>query len=473
MGNMEIAFTLQDVTEIVQEIYMDTYFEVNPVLRGRMTNEIFKWGSGMVADDGITMQYELRASDAIRSSNNMIGDFTQKDRFEPGKLKIRWNPNSVSDNDFTRISGSAMTTIPDVENAIRSKTVVDLVERVVGQLKPSYENYLAILRNAPKSGLLSLVNGTPKENDNDLFSATTSTADNTDGIRFQVDAGSIGTFRPGMTIDFYDPTNETFSAQGIRITDVNFTDSSGAGGGSVGGIFVASGRNRLSSGNLADVADNDEIYFSEAKGAGMYSIGAYEETPVAGENWLGGKDRTLVDNRWLRFLRARQGEASAQISKTHFNDVAVAMTEQIEKVRNGVVSQMHPAVEQTLRDDIGADSLVTIASEDSRVKRFETFGSMGTYYQHPALGLIRLNSDTLCPGDRARLIVPKTWSALHYGHTGLQLVPGNGNMGHWYRVGAETQGAGDSLFLQQDWIAWQTDFCTNPGANTTIHNIAA
>ena len=167
------------------------------------------------------------------------------------------------------------------------------------QVMPNYDEHLAGLTHLPRTALVALVNGTPRQNDNITFLSATATPTNTTGLRVPIDAGSIAAFRRGTRIDFVNPTGGAARVSNVRVTDVNPGDPSGP---SIGVEFISTGiaarRSTNGTGSLATVADNDQIYFSGEKDKGIYSLGAYFSRPAAtGDSFLGGVNRMTAANR--------------------------------------------------------------------------------------------------------------------------------------------------------------------------------
>jgi hypothetical protein len=478
MPQVDAAALLEDVSGVIQEQYFPEFTEETPALHGKTTNKLFKPMMEEITGDGKTLQVEIRRPDSVRPMSNALADFENPDVFEEETIKVRFNKKTTANSDFTRISGSCQTNLIDVKEAGKG-SIIDLVERMVRQIVPDWEHKVAMLRHAPSTGRIAIVNGTPRENDHWEFDSTTATADNTDGIRFQVDNGSSANFYEGLYVDFWDPTNLNYSAQNIRIEGkINTSDSettSGVGTPSIGGAFITSGRNRLSSGDLANVADNDEIYMAGAKDEGMYSFGAYFGRPASDgtDSFIGGKDRADTDNQWLLPLTLREGaSANVQVAKTHFNQLARAMAWEEDEVRDSMVTMMALDLHDTLRDAVGEDSFINIPTNDSRLERFANFGSVGLNYQHPTLGIIKLLGDPMALENTIRFFQPDTWKTLYYGWRGLEAVQG-GDIGDWYRMSADATGAGKGAILKKDFWSLCMDFCFSPWMNAQINNVTA
>lgn len=444
---------------------MDTYDEQYHDRFSKVTNKFFDPDPRVVVGDGINVQYELGPADSVRMQRDPLGEIASPARFDPGEMKIRWNANDTSAHDFTQVSARVQFDIYTIENMSKG-TIVDAADRVYNSVQKDYEGKMAVLRHADRTGQIALVNGTPVEADRESFALGTATADNTDGMRFQLDNGSISAFIPNTRLDFYDSTGVTKHAGNVRITDIpNFADRS------VPVEFVTSGLpSEISTGDLSTVADNDIIVYSGMYNASFYSFGAYFSPPAnANDSFIGGKNRTSKGYRWMLPQFLRRADSAAPIRKSFFNDAAVAQGFTSEDPINGVAWLMDPLQHQALRDELGEPSFIQIPT-GSDSKRFMNFGSMGLNYQHPTYGLVKILADGLARTDRILILVNGTWKTLFYGHKGLKPIPRAG--GHWYWMNQGTPNTGQGLIKCADWYGNHCDWCTAPWRNAAILNLS-
>lgn len=458
------AAFLEDVTDILQEQYFPK-FEEEYERFGSTTNRLFSPDAQEVTGDGRTMQVEVAPADTVRLNNDPLGSFAAPDVLEPDKIKVRFQENSPSTNDFSEVSASCQFSDIDIVEAGKG-SIVDFCDRTYRMVNSNYDEHMAILRHADRTAAIALVNGTPELNNGWALTNSTGTATNAGGLRCAVDTGSIAAFRRGTRVDFINPSTGVVNAGNIRVTDVNPSDLS------VGFAYTSTGITaRLSTGNLANVADNDIICFSGEYNKGLYSLGAWFSRPTAGETFLGGVDRSTADKRWLLTTATREGATSATINKSMFNDAAIAMGFRAEDEQSGLVFMTDPTIHQKLRDDIGEDAFIQIPVSDDRMKRFANFGSVGLNYQHGTFGVVKIVGDPLCPPNTVRIIAKNTWKSLYYGWKGLRPVKEGG--GHWYRMNDGTPNTGRGKIWKADWYALQTDFCTKPWLNCRIMNVTA
>lgn len=460
------ATTLIDLSNVLQQQYFPDFVE-QTVRQGDGLNRIFSFADDNVVGDGKTMQTEIAPGDTVRMNTDPLADVASPNSFQAGTIKVRWNQNDSTAHDFSRLSGSCQVDYYTIENG-SSGAIVDVAARIYNQLSLEWPENLAMHRMMGRGARVALVNGTPKLNDHWEFANATSTATNSGGARLQVDSASISYFREGRILDFKAPSGGAYRAEKVEVTDVNYVDNS------IGIKFNSSTLPaRTSSGNLANIADNDEIYFSGEYNQGMYSVGAYMSDPDNDSAFIGGVTRTAAAYRYLIPHRLRDGASSVKVDKSHINTMARAMGYRRADQR-GVVVICQVDLHDTLRDDYGEDAFVPMPTDDSSMARFANLGSIGLNYQHPVFGLVKIMADPLYTPGVVDVLTPNVWSTLAYGSTGkdLRFVPGDSGS-PWYRMESSTPGNGRSLIYKADAICNLVDFCKRPKENARTSNLTA
>lgn len=465
---LDSAFTLDDATALVQQQYFPELVEEYPGRFGMILNRIFKPYKEEITGDGKTLQVETSPADTVRASTSPLGAMAAPDAFQTSTIKVRFSQTTTA-NDFTKFSAAAQVTDIDVKEAGKG-SIVDLVKRIAQQVIPNYDEHTAILNHLPRTALIGTVAATPKQNDNFTISSCTATASNTAGMRFYMTNGSPAAIRRGTRLDFINPSTGVVNAGNVLVTDTAPGDPTGP---SFGVEFVSSGITaKISTGNLANVANADQIYFSGEKNAGIYGLGAYFGRPAAtGDSFIGAVDRMAKGYRWMNPTATREGSSSAIVTASHFDDLQVAMGFRVEAGQNGMVIMTDPKIAQKLRNEVFQSVVIQQPLDDSSAKRFANFGSVGLNYQSPQFGTVKIMADPLCPPNTIRLIDPETWKYLFYGFRGLQPVIENG--GQWYRMNENTPNTGRSLIWKADWYSLQTGWCTKPWLNGSILNVTA
>lgn len=460
------SVNLSDVDELIQTQYLPRYYETAGGRFGRTFNRIFQIAEKAASGDGFTMQAELGPGDFARASNNPLASITGSTSLQAVKLRLRYDTNNLAANDFTQVTASCQTDVWQLKNG-GDGAIVDLAERNAKSVIASYDEHIAYLRNVGRNAVAALVNGTPKLNNGVTYAGATGTATNAGGARVKVDSGIFAVLKTNSWIDFIRPATGATVAGSVWITDKNPGDLS------IGVSFATTQfGGRVSSGNLALVADNDYIAFSGEYNSGLYSVGAWMSEATAGESFLGGVDRTTASYRWMLPINPRYGATTTTITKSFFDDVAIAMGYFAENMDGaGLIAQSDLTVNNKLRNELGEESFKPIPQSDERMKKFYQFGSTGLAFEHPSLGVIKILGDALCPSTTVRFIDPSTWMSVHYAVRGLTPMPGGEGMGSWYRVTDSTPNTGKSLIVKSDWAALQQDFCTMPQKNAQISNI--
>jgi len=463
---IDSAVLLEDVLQVTQTQYMPKYEEEYPDRFGLTTNRIFTPMEIEVVGTGAVMQCEISPSDTTRTSNDPLAPFAAPDQFRPTTITLRFNKQTPSASDFTTFSASAQ--VDDIDLQTRGKgAIVDYCERIYSQTEPDYKEKLAIYRNIPRNGVLAYVNGTPTLNNSYYQTGASSTATNSGGARLQVDNGSLAYFKEGRRVDFINPSTGAVRAGNIMVTDINVADNS------IGFVFNTTGITAwTSTGDLSTVADNDYIVLSGSYNAGMYSMGAYFARPSAGESFIGGVDRTTSGYRWMLPVATREGVASAVVTKSMFDDMAIAMIFKGELRKDGMAAVTYPTVTQALRNQIGEDAFFQYPIGDTREERFANFGSIGLNYQHDQFGTMKIIPDALHPSNSIRFLSGGTWKSAHYGWKGLRAMP-SGYGGKWYRMPESTPNTGLGKIWKADFYSIQTDWCTRPWENGVILNVSA
>lgn len=466
---VDTSILLEDV-DVARTQYMKAFYEQGAGRFGSMTNRLVKVADQIASGNGITMQFEVGPADIVRTGTNALVTFDSVGTFKADDIQLRFNSRTPSSNDFTSLYGSVQYADILMRNGSMG-TAVDIAQRTVKSVMDDFDEKLAILRNIGRNGVLALVNGTPTLN-NGVHSTTanngaaTGTATNSGGLRCKFDGGIYPAIKENGFYDFIRPATGAVVAGNVYCTDKFEGDSS------AGFAFQSTQiGSRTSTGNLASVADNDYIVLSSTYNAGLYGFGAYFSAATASESFIGGVDRTTSAYRHMIPINPRYGATSATVTKSLFDDVSIALGNRFEDMQAGLVCQSDLTLTTKMRNELGEESFIQISDTDTRAKKFYNFGSWGLNYQHPSLGIIKINADALCPSNTFRFIDPSTWICQHYAFKGFDPMPGT--KGNWYRVTASTPNTGDSTIWKSDYYTILQDWCTQPKKNAQISNVSA
>lgn len=460
------ASKLLALDELLEEQYFKGYWEQS-LRHGRSTNAIISYpedGEFKVDGDGINIRFERGYTDNVRGSLNPTSDFPAPTEFDPDKVKFRFADQAPSSNDFLTLNGTSKISDLDLETG-DAGALMAVADRLVKEEAEDYSEKLALFRNTDRTGLLAVVNGTPKQNDTLYFAGGASTPTNTTGLRVPIDGGSIAAFPRGRRIDIYNGVTQV--AGNVAVTDRNPGDSSGP---SIGVEFISSGANQ-STGNLASVADNYNIYLSGGYNVGMYGFGAWFSRPASGDSFFGGTNRYLAARRYLAIQATREGVTPAvPIALSHLNE-AGRVNNYIQDKMNTVVVVSAPEITDTLRSTLDQNAIIQQPAAGGN-KRFAELGSMGVAFQHPQFGRSILMSDPLCLPNTVRIMVSEDWRGLYWGWKGYRVMPGIVGNG-WYRNNQDTPNTGQGKFWYRNLYGHVGDVCLFPGRQVAILNVTA
>lgn len=458
----DTANFLDDASTIARTIYMPALYENQAGRFGSTTNRLVKIAEQVGGGFGIVMQSTIGNADSVRFGNAAVPTFDSVGMNKYAAVTMRFSDSGLP-NDFSTVRASVQFTDVALENKKRGLASA-FAQDITNDVLRDYDEALSIMRNIGRNGIVALVNGTPELNNGISLAASTGTATNAGGLRCAVDGGVFAALKEGQFIDFINPSNGAARASQVRITDKNEGDLS------IGVEWVPTQvGSRVSSGNLANVADNDYIVRSDQYNAGMYSFGAWFSNPSAGESFIGGVDRTTANYRWMNPIDPRRGGTASVVTKSMFDDVAIALGYREDMEQAGLVCQGDLANTTALRNQLGEPSFIQLQPNDERTKKFYNFGSVGLNYQHPTLGIVKIVGDPLCPANTFRFINPSTWVCQHQLFKGLRNM--EGQSGGFYRVTATTPNTGLSAIWKSDWYGILQDFCLNPKKNAQISNI--
>lgn len=463
-NDSSVQITLSQLSGAMQEVYR-AQLEATYFFSGNVSTQLIPVSGEAVVGEGLNIKYKTGSGYSANMTTDFNGPFPTPTNFSVTNRKLRFSESNPAANDFARLGMTARVSHA-VLNGMTGQpgAIVDFAQEVLSDLRADGQFILAMQMNLPRTGLLGTI-GVPRVNDGVLYADCTSGAlpAGTTRIRVVV-TGPISRFQRGMLVDFYN--GNTLVANSVRVTDARPEDNS-----------VGFERSELTlAANLNAVATGQALYFRDSKDANSWSLGSWFSQPTAGEQFIFGVDRTTFDNRFLiptRFVPSGATSASpVQISRSHFDALALAMGQNTDDASAAYKAQAHPAVIETLRNQIGEASYSVVANTAENQTRYGQFGSRGVVWQSPALGDIMLISDPLAPTTQVRVIKPDTWKRHTAVASGVQFLPGN-TSGIWSRLPAPTPNTGGSMFYQCEAFANIADVCYKPQLNGYIDFIRA
>lgn len=418
-----------------------------------------------VAGEGIYVQAWSGRADAVRPTTNALAPYPDANAPRTQEFRIRWDERTPANNDFTLLQGTVKVTVFQLANAGKG-LAFDYVKKLVDDAQKQVDEQQAVLRNLDRTAKLGNVNGQAKQNDDFTYANASSTPTNTTGARFLVDDGSIAYFHENQVLDIWDAANSTYTARNVIVRSIETDEKS------IGVVFnTDSTRGPLSTGDLSNIADNDELYLSTAKDQGVYSVGAYLEDPTSGESFIGGIDRSTDDYFYMRPSNSRRGESSTPLTKRHINDHMRRLRYQKDQDRTLV---LHCSLEMDdhLRETYEDKQFIYIDATRARERRFYNEGTLTGTIVHPS-GNINVMPDPLCPINRVELLDLETWGTYTYsagGNNGVYIMPGN-YMGEWNRLNDTSGKPGKELEMQFHKV--MVDWCSRPSDNGRILNVTS
>lgn len=454
-----VLSTLALVSDMFNEVVSPDLLEP-PMALGGWTSKTFNPKNDAITGDGKTYKIRYQRSAPATATRDMLAEFGDADPTAVSEYRIRFNQSDQSASDFGRISAPVQVSIYDIQNKGKG-AIIDLVETLVSDFKKDIRNQKNLWRNVGQTGVLCLVNGTKKNNDAQEMALCSAYTTGATSFRANIDNGPIARLSPGMRVDVY--SGSTLVADRLKVTDVNPFDVSGP---SVG-FEIQSGSTIA---NCDGVADNTKIVIYNSFNQGPITLEDWMSGPTAtSESWIGGIDRTSKKYRQLIVPRMRYGSTAATIGKTHLDDLMIARGYLMEDDDITVI-RANPELDQTLRNQIEAAAFITMPGDTERRKRFAQYGTSGFTYQSPN-GIVSLQTDPLMLPDRFDAYCFEDWYECTYGPSGVQIMPGDGGMGNWFRMASATAGGGRTVIFRMEAMQLFVDRCQRPQCQARVLNL--
>lgn len=466
----DAAVGLWGLTSYFQEQYRDDVYEKFPQFgrTHRKINRLFAPNTSIADGDGENVQVQIAPADSWRYSGNPNPEsLGNADNLEASSFKLRFNLETAPNgHDFTFLGGAMEIDRYTMLN--RRGSIAVLAVQLRRQFEEDFERKIATWRMTI-NGVVGHVNGTPELNNGASLAASTGTATNAGGIRFAIDNGSISFLRRGDRVDFIRPATGAVIAGNVRVTDINPSDLS------VGGAFSSTGHlTRISTGNLANVVDNDYVVLAGTYAGGKTSLRSWFSDPAAGETFIGDKDRTTSGYRWMIPITTRQDATTTSvITQNHYDDLAEAMGWVFETGNTGLVFMQSPPLTRKIRNEIAQAKMIIEKPEKDMSERWAHFGiGGGVVFQNPQFGVAQLVSETLMPPDEVWALDPETWMTTWYQKRGLQFLEGDADE-MWSRVSSGAPNSGKGVIYRAEAMANIADWCKCPFRNGRIRKVAA
>lgn len=444
----------------IRQFYHDSYAEMQNRFGGK-TNRLFKPSKLVFQGDGVNVQVMSANMHGARFTNDANADFPKARAHTSNTYKVTFS-ETPSSNDFRRLGISLQVTHYDI-NRVYNKQIAadDFRERLISQSMSDNGEKTALHRQLDTTAKVALVNGTAKKNDAQAL-ADCSAIGTSGGARFAIDNGSIAYLPANLLLDVY--ASGGAYRRTVIVTDYNPVDSS------IGVYGVDATEAGDSTVNVADIADNDELYISGEKNMGLNSLGQWFSTPSSGESFY-GKDRTTPTNRWMLPTKVPAASSSTLFTKAHIDLVSVAIGYIEEDPDGGYVALTTPELDQRYRNEVGNDILINWPSGEAMGKLLANYGFDGSVYRHPTIGRIMLQADQFAPVNKVRFLKVGDWETLYPLSATFEWLVGD--TGGWYRMTSSVPGGGKTTTYRMDGMISLADICRYPRRQAELNNISA
>lgn len=432
---------------------------------GKKTNRVFKPSKLRIDGDGVVVQVSSGNLYGARVDTDINGDFPTPRAHAADSYTVTLSETAAS-NHMRRMGISLQVTHLDLKRKANTKAAAEkFTTELVKQSLENIGESVALHRHLDSTAKVCDINGTPRQNDNRLFTSCTATPAANTGARAPIDGGSIAAVPAHLVLDRY--TGSTKDGT-VEVSDYNPRDTS------VGLENFNTTTNSIDrTVSLSDLADNDSLYISGERNKNILSLGHWFSDPSSGDSFF-GKDRTAYNARWL--LPHKSGPTSAtQFDKTHLDDASIQMGYISEEDEGGYVVLTTPELEQRFRNQIGADVLIQFPSTEQKGRLVAQYGFDGNLYRHPHLGRVVLQSDPFAPANKIYGLKIGDWETLFAptegGEHGFEWLPGTEGM--WYRMPSSTAGGGNTTTYRCDGMLIMCDICLDPRQQFQVINVTA
>jgi hypothetical protein len=439
---------LTDVMDTVHEHGTDTMRRLKP--SQSRTN---------VRDNYI--QFITAHADNARASNDLLADYRKPNKHKAAKINYRYDPDNPSSNDFRGIDGVARLSLAEVHSLGGStEGQVKLAEMVTRQVFHGIDATGTFFMHSDSTAAKGNVNGTKVNVTTDFANGATYTAGST-ACTFAVDNVSIGNFREGDMIDVYN--SNTLIANDLMVRHVDYDQNA---------ITVQKTADTTAS-NLDSIADNYTLYRSGEKGMGfLTSFGEFfKETVSSGDSWVGGVDRSTIDNLYLQPMKLRRGQSVELPDEEHLNQLGKAMG----YAQPGTDSMpltlfAGDSLIRAFRNIIGDSVFVHSPSSGGNDKH--QIGNTSLRYVDPKLGVIELVGDNNARNDRMYLVNTADWEILRGGIQDLEIPTAGGAYGYFERMEGTNSHRGGSKIFRMECSTWWTPIVKRMDRCAAIFNLS-
>ena len=399
-------------------------------------------------------------ADNARASSDLLADFGKPNKHKARKLNYRYDPDNPSANDVRGIDAVARLSLAEIKSKGGSaEGQVDLAEMVTKAFFHGIDSTGTFFMHSDKTASKGTVSGTPLQATTDFANGTALSGGET-SCSFVVADFAIGNFRNGDVIDIYNGTTLVADAYMVRHVDYD--------------QYVLTIEKTADStvANVDSIANTHTIYRSGEKDQGfLTSFGEFfKETISSGDSWVGGEDRSQLENFYLQPMKLRRGATPEIPDESHFDQLGRAM------------GYAHPgtdakpftlfagsALVRVFRNVVG-DGVVVHAPTTNNGEH--TVGNTSLRYIDPNLGTIEMVSDPNARNDRMILVDTADWELMRAGMDDVEVLTGGGAYGYFERMDGTNSARGGSKYFRMEGSVWMTPVIKRMDRCACIYNLS-
>ncbi len=430
---------------------------------GATMNRLFKPSKRAINGNGWNIQVRDSNLYGARTDTDLNADFPTPRAFGVDSYKVTLS-ETPSSNDIRRIALSLQVTHMDIKRKASDRSsAVNWVKDLISQSFQNVGEATSLHRHLGLTAAVCTLTGTDVKNDARLL-ADCSSISTTGGGRCAITSGSIAATQRGAIFDVYSSTG-TYR-RSVSITDYNPRDSS------IGYYGLNASGVPSSSVDVSDMTSGDILYFSGEFNKGLKAFGYWYSEPTSSDSFF-GQNRSDADTRWL--LPHKSGPSSSTLfDMSHLDDLCIEMSFIKEDPEAAYIVITTPQLDQRFRNVVGNDVVVQFPTDAQQGKLVARYGFDGMLYRHPAIGRIVFEPDALAPINTIRGAKVGDWECLYApGGESFEWMPGNGDMGGWYRMPSTTPGNGDTTTYRMDGFMAMADICLKPRDQWQVVNVTA
>lgn len=416
------------------------------------------------ADDadegGLVIQVVRSHSDSTRMSADASKDYGRGRTPRGGKIRVRFNTKDPSKNDLRRIENVIETDLFQLERVANSPGVaINFLENELKNIAFGTDEAIERGMHTDETGVIGIVDGdkvasaTRYEKGGAYSTAATA--------RIKIKGHSIAMFKEGLYLDFHNPSTGAKLLDEVEVMHVDEEEGSA--------LISVSSRTTIAQ-NLDAVVANSLIVRSGEYGQGFKAgFGGTFKADYTGDNWIGGKDRSLPENMWLVPIQIR----------TEATDQVVMNTDIMDQLVNGLSMRMGVDPTKPLQFLAGLKAVNNwrssagygVTTNREQGNRDLVVGEHGLSYVHPEIGTIQIKGAKNARPDRGILWDPEKFEMLYGGFKGHKWTSA-GEAGIFrQKVGTNNPHGGGSTQYVAEGVTFCSPIATEVRAMVCVHNI--